>query len=163
MHQDWVAFTGYRVLGTAILSQMFRWTARFLLLVMLAPGFEPLATASAAQAAQPEAMQCMRHPMSVAGSSHSAQPAMQCHHAMAQSESEAPQSESSETSFQAADNCCQNHNCCCCAGTSEWAQPAFSLLSFVNLQIEPARFGRSGVLQSSNIFGQDSARAPPRS
>jgi hypothetical protein len=145
--------------------QMFRWTAKFLLLVMLAPGFEPLAMASAAHAAPAEAMHCMRQPMSSTRSVHAAQPTMQCHHAMAQSNPPRPESpvESSEASFHAVDNCCQNHNCCCCNGTPEWAQPAFSLLSFVNLLIEPARVGQSAVLQSSNIFGQDSARAPPRS
>jgi len=60
-----------------------RWTARFLLLVMLAPAFGPLALA---RAAQPEAMQCMRQSVS----ERSEQPAMQCHHAMAQSKPPGP-------------------------------------------------------------------------
>jgi hypothetical protein len=144
---------------------MFSWTARFLLLVMLAPGFEPLAMASAAHAAPAEAMHCMRQPMSATRSAHSAQPAMQCHHAMAQSNpprSESPV-ESSEASFQAVDSCCQNHNCCCCTSTPEWAQPASSLLSFVSLLIEPARLGQNALLQPNDISGQDSARAPPSS
>jgi hypothetical protein len=143
---------------------VFRWTARFLLLVILAPA-SPLAMACAAQ---PGAMHCMRHPESV----HSRQP-MPCHHSMAESnvaESNAPQSESSrvgsssEASFQASndDNCCQNH-CCCCATTSEWARPAFNLLGFLSPLIEPASPSRSATLQSIDISGHDSARAPPRS
>jgi len=130
-----------------------RWTARILLVVMLVPAFGPMATACAAR---PEPMHCMRQPMSA----HTAQPAMPCHHAMAQSK--APQPESSETSFQAVDNCCQNH-CCCGATTSEWAQPASGLLSFLGLPIEPARPVQSAGLHSSDISLQDSARAPPRS
>jgi hypothetical protein len=127
-----------------------RWTARFLLLVMLAPAYAPLAMACSAQ---PEVIHSMRQPVS-------AQAAMPCHHAMAQSK--ATQSESSETSFQAGDddNCCKNH-CCCGATTSEWAQPASSLLSFLSLLIEPARPAQSAIVQSSDISGHDSARAPP--
>ena len=156
---------GYWILGTDYcyaVPQMWgasRWTARFLLLVMLAPAFGPLALA---RAAQPEAMHCMRQSVSV----HSAQPAMPCHHAMAQKQPTPPESsqvESSEASFQAVDGCCQNHGCCCCATTSEWARPTSSLLSCLNLLIEPARPPRSAVLQSSDISGHDSARAPPRS
>jgi hypothetical protein len=151
-----------------------RWIARFLLLVMLAPAFGPLAMA---RAAQPGAMHCMRQPVS----GHPAQPAMQCHHAMAQSKPPQPQSspvaastveaspvessrvESSEASFQAVANCCLNHDCCCRLATVEWAQPASSLLSFLSLLIEPARPSQSTILLSTDISGQDSARAPPRS
>jgi len=136
-----------------------RWTARFLLLAMLAPAFGPLAMA---RAAQPGAMHCMRQPVS----GHPAQPAMQCHHAMAQSKPPQPPSspvESSETSFQAVANCCLNHDCCCRVATLEWAQPASSLLSFLSLLIEPARPSQSTILLSSDISGHDSARAPPRS
>jgi hypothetical protein len=136
-----------------------RWTARFLLLVMLAPAFGPLALA---HAAQPEAMHCMRPSVSV----HAAQPAMPCHHAMAQSKTPQPESspvESSEASFQAVANCCLNHDCCCRVATLEWAHPAFSLLSFLSLLIEPARASQSSILLSSDISGHDSARAPPSS
>jgi len=135
-----------------------RWTARFLLLVMLASAFGPLAMACATQ---PEAMHCVRQSVSA----QAAQPAMPCHHAMAQSKPPQPESsrvESSEASFQAVDNCCQNH-CCCGATTSEWAQPASNLLSFLSLLIEPARPPQSAALHSSDISGHDSARAPPRS
>jgi hypothetical protein len=114
-----------------------------------------------AGAAQPEAMHCMRHSVPA----HAAQPAMPCHHAMAQSKPPQPESsqvESSEASFHALDNCCQNHHCCCGATTSEWAQTASSLLSFLSLLIEPARPSQSAVLRSSDISGHDSARAPPR-
>jgi hypothetical protein len=131
---------------------------------MLVPAFGPLAMA---YCAQPQAMHCMRQSMSGhaasghAASAHAAQPEMPCHHAMAQSKP--VQAESSETSFQPAnnDNCCQNH-CCCGATTSEWAQPASSLLSFLSLLIEPAHPSPSAVFQSSDISGHDSARAPPR-
>ncbi|MGD1213981.1 MAG: hypothetical protein ABR861_03235 [Terriglobales bacterium] len=135
--------------------EVFRWTAGFLLMVMLAPTFEPLAMACAAQ---PEAMHCMRQSVRVDAT----QPAMPCHHAMAQSKP--PQPESSETSFQAINNdsCCPNH-CCCGATTSEWAQPASSLLSCLSLLIEPACQLQSAVIQSRDISGHDSARAPPRS
>jgi len=118
---------------------------------MLAPAFGPLAMA---RAAQPGAMHCMRQPVS----GHPAQPAMQCHHAMAQSKPT-----SSEASFQGANNCCPNHDCCCRLATVEWAQPAASLLSFLSLLIEPARASQSTILLSSDISGPDSARAPPRS
>jgi hypothetical protein len=141
-----------------------RWIARFLLLVMLAPAFGPLAMASAAQ---PGAMHCMRQPVS----GHPAQPAMQCHHAMAQSKAPEPESspvesspvESSEASFQAVANCCLNHDCCCRVATLEWAHPAFSLLSFLTLLIEPAHASQSTIHLSSDISGHDSARAPPHS
>jgi hypothetical protein len=147
-----------------------RWIARFLLLVMLAPPvFGPLAMA---RAAQPGAMHCMRQPVS----GHPAQPAMQCHHAMAQPKPSQPESspvesspvesspaESSEASFQAVANCCLNHDCCCRAATLEWARPAFSLLSFLSLLLEPARASQSTILLSSDISGHDSARAPPLS
>jgi hypothetical protein len=133
-----------------------RWTARFLLLVMLAPAFGQLAMACASR---PEAMHCMRQSVPA----HAAQPAMRCHHAMAAApQPESSQDESSEASFQAVDNCCENH-CCCGATTSEWAQPASSLLSFLSPPIEPARPVRSAGLHSSDSARQDSARAPPRS
>ena len=126
---------------------------------MLAPAFGPLAMA---RAAQPGALHCMRQPVS----GHPAQPAIECHHAMAQSKpSQRPSSpvESSEASFQAVANCCLNHDCCCRVATLEWAHPAFGLLPFLSLLIEPARTSQSTILRSSDISGHDSARAPPRS
>lgn len=130
-----------------------RWTARFLLLAMLVPVVGPLAMPCAAL---PQAMHYMRQPLS----GHPAQPAMHCHHAMAQPF----RSEPSEASFQATSNedCCQHH-CCCGAATSEWARPASSLPSFISLATEPARSSPNAVLPSSDIPRQDSARAPPRS
>jgi hypothetical protein len=80
---------------------------------------------------------------------------LRCHHAMTRSKG--PQPESSESSFQADDKCCQNH-CCCGATTSEWAQPACSLLSFFRLLIESSRPAQSAILHSSDIFGRDSPR-----
>src|SRR5208283_4864324 len=121
-----------------------RWTAGFLLLVMLAPAFGPLAMA---QCAQPAAMRCCTRQ-----SAQSAPPAMPCHHAMAQPS----RSESSEASFQANNgNCCQSH-CCCGATTSEWAQPASSLLSVLNLVVESARRSDSAELHSIDVSGSDS-------
>jgi len=109
----------------------------------------------------------MRQPVS----GHTAQPAMQCHHAMAQSNLPQPEAspvqsspvESSEASFQGVNNCCPNHDCCCRLATVEWAQPALGLLSFLSLLIEPARASQSTILLSSDISGHDSARAPPHS
>jgi len=126
---------------------------------MLAPAFGPLAMA---RAAQPGALHCLRQPVS----GHPAQPAMQCHQAMAQSKPYQPPPspvESSEASFQAVVNCCLNHDCCCRVATLEWAHPAFGLLPFLSLLIEPARTSQSTILRSSDISGHDSARAPPRS
>jgi hypothetical protein len=141
-------------------SQM-RWTARFLLLVMLAPVYEPLATACITR---PAAMHCMRQSLSGSTSAHVAQPAMPCHHAMAESTPSQPESsQSSEASIQSAndDNCCKNH-CCCGAITSEWAQPASGLLSFLSLLIERAQPSQGETPRSTGIPGHDSARAPPR-
>jgi len=129
---------------------VYRWAARFLLLVMLAPAYTSVAMACAAP---PKGMHCTRARTSAP------QPAMPCHHAMLQST--APPSESSENSLRAADNCCQDHRCCGCVTTSEWAHPASAQLSFLNLRIEPARPASSAILQSSDISGHDSARAPP--
>ncbi|MGA7560579.1 MAG: hypothetical protein WBW12_16790 [Terriglobales bacterium] len=127
-----------------------RWTARFLMLVMLVPAFGPMAMPCAAL---PAAMHCMRQAVS-------AQPAMPCHHGMAQSPPS--QSDPARASVQAASNCCQSH-CCCGATTSEWAQPASNLLFFFNLLIEPARPTQNAELRSTDLSGYDSARAPPRS
>src|ERR1700680_420355 len=136
-----------------------RWIARFLLLVMLAPAFGPLAMA---RAARPGALHCMRRPVS----GHPAQPAIECHHAMALSKPPPPPSspvESSEASFQAVTNCCLNHDCCCRVATLEWAHSTFRLLSFLSLLIEPAGASQTTILLSSDTSGHDSARAPPRS
>jgi hypothetical protein len=150
---------GFRVLASKCQVLLFcpqmcrvsRWTARFLLLVMLVPAFGPMAMA---HAAQPESMHCMRQPLSA----HSAQPAMPCHMAMAMPNSE------SELSFFGikSDNCCQQQ-CCCGAITSEWAEPASSSPSFLSLLTEPAGSSPISEPQSSDIFGNDPARAPPRS
>ena len=161
-----------------------RWTARFLLLVMVAPAFGPLALA---RVSQPEAPHCMRRStsgQSASGQSvsgQSGQPAMQCHHgmamagmamagmAMAESDpsvppsSSLPASDPSENSVRAVGGCCENHDCCRGVTTSEWARPASSLLAFVSLSIESARTPKDPALRSSDFSGSDSARAPPRS
>ena len=162
--------TGYWQLATVscyAVPQMWgasRWTARCLVLVMLVSSFGPLTMACAAP---PGAMHSMRK----AVSGPPAQPAMPCHHAMAQSKAHRSESspvksspgKSTEPSLQAANdgNCCQSH-CCCGATTSEWAQPASNLLSCLSLLIEPARSKQGAALYASDISGHDSARAPPR-
>jgi hypothetical protein len=126
---------------------MHRWTAKLLLLVTLVPALVPLAQA---RAAQPESPHCARQ---------MAKTAMQCHHGMAM----APEQQSSETSFRALDNCCENHDCCRGLKTSEWARPASNLLSCVSLRIEHAPASQGEVLVSANFSKNDSARAPPPS
>jgi hypothetical protein len=126
---------------------MHRWTAKLLLLVLLAPAFGPLALARASRQESPH---CVRQ---------AAKPAMQCHHGMAM----APERRSSETSFRALDNCCPNHDCCRGLRTSEWARPASDLLSCVSLLIEHAPASRGEVPPSTDVSQYDSARAPPRS
>jgi hypothetical protein len=129
---------------------MHRWIARFLLLAMLLPAFGPLALA---RTGRPEAMHCMRKPVQ------SAQPAMQCHHGMVQT----PAQKAPETSVRAFDCCCQNHDCCRGRKTSEWARPTSNLLSYISLLIEPAPASQLAAQRSSDLAGQDSTRAPPRS
>lgn len=133
---------------------MHRWTARFLLLAMLLPVLGPLALA---RAVQPEAMHCVRKPLQPATQTN--QPAMHCHHAIAQ----APAPGSPATSFNSLDCCCQNHDCCRGLKTSEWARPASNLLSYVSLPIEPAPAPQFAAQISADPTGQDSTRAPPRS
>lgn len=132
---------------------MHRWTARFLLLAMLLPALGPLALA---RAAQPEGMHCMRKPLQPATQTN--QPAMHCHHAMAQ----APAPGSPKASFNSLD-CCQNHECCRGLKTSEWARPASNLLSYISLLIEPAPAPQLAARISARPAGQHSTRAPPRS
>jgi len=129
----------------------YRWTARCLLLVMLVPAFGPMTMAQAGD----------MHGLRPTAPAQAVASAVPCHHAMAHAQP--IPSKSSGTSLQADDsNCCQNH-CCCGAFTSEWAQPASGLLSFLALVMEPALLAQDATLRSSNFVGLDSARAPPRS
>jgi len=121
---------------------------------MLFPAFGPLALA---RADQPGAMHCMRKPLQPGAQAN--QPAMHCHHAMAQS----PAPETPEKSFRSLDCCCQNHDCCRGLKTSEWARPASNLLSTVSLLIEPAPVAQLAPHSSADPTGQDCTRAPPRS
>jgi hypothetical protein len=153
----WELRTENRELISAMLSAMWgsaRWTAKLLVLVMLAPCFGPLAVACTAR---PQSTHCMRQPLS----GDMAHPAMQCHHAMAQSQPSQP--EASPAAFRAGDDCCANHHCCCGATTSEWARPASSLRSCLSFAIETTQPSQAALLFSSDIFGPDSARAPPSS
>lgn len=150
---------------------MHRWTARFLLLVMLVPAIGPLALG---RVAPPGAMHCMRRPLLAAAVASSAQPAMHCHQAAQETEAaqngaaqngalQTSRPASSETSFRSLDCCCCNRDCCCRGlKTSEWARPATNHLSFVSLLIEPAVPTLVTASASAVLTGPDSARAPPR-
>jgi hypothetical protein len=127
----------------------YRWVAGFLLLVMLVSSLGPMAMACAVQ---PQAMHCVRH----TASADAAQPMMPCHHAMAQLQAPLP-----DVLLQATSDCCKTH-CCCGATTSEWGQAPPSHLFFLNLLLELAHPAKSAVVHSIDLFGQDSARAPPR-
>jgi len=143
---------------------MHRWTARFLLLVMLVPAVGPVALA---RVASPAPMHCMRGPLAVAPA---AETAMHCHHVASQSvpQTVEPQASAShasqEASFRSIDCCCGQH-CDCCRNSkmSEWARAASSHLSFVSLLIEPALPAAMAHRVSTFLAGPDSARAPPRS
>jgi len=141
---------------------MQRWTARFLLLIMLVPAVGPLALA---RSAAPSPMHCMRRPLQ---SAPPAEPVMQCHHAAMSGER--PQSADSpmhaasdaEASVRSLDCCCANHDCCRGVKTSEWASLTPTQLSFANSQIESAIVAPPVAITSTTSFGPDSARAPPR-
>jgi hypothetical protein len=159
---------------------MYRWTARFAVLLMLVPVIGPLALAQVGPA---EGMHCMRRPLAVAAGSPGVEPAMPCHHGATQSAEQSSEqsseksseqssqrtkgslaglSASPEASFRSVD-CCRNHDCCRSAATSEWAQPARRHSSYVRLLIEPALSALGAAHVLSPIAGADSARAPPRS
>jgi hypothetical protein len=125
---------------------MHRWIARLLVLVITAPAFGPLAMAYAMQA---QAAHCLRQP---------AKPVMQCHHGMAM----VPEPPSSEASFRAAEQCCQNHDCCRSLGAPRWAQAQSKVLSLQGLPIQRALSAPDAQLTSSTPAENDSARAPPR-
>jgi hypothetical protein len=120
-----------------------RWTAGLLSLVMLVPALTPVALACAAA---PQAMHCLRHPT---------QPAMHCHHGMAKTP------ESADASFHTLDGCCQNHDCCRGLKTLEWARPVSSPSCCLSFLIERAPASQTAVHTPSDLFGPDSARAPP--
>jgi len=139
---------------------MHRWTARFLLLIMLVPAVGPLALA---RVASPRPMPCMRRPLAAA-------PAMHCHHGASQSAPQTAESQASaspvsqETSFRSLDCCCGQHcDCCRNSKTSESARPASNHLSFVGLLMESALPAALASRVSAFFAGPDSARAPPRS
>ena len=141
-----------------------RWTASFLLLVMLVPAFGPFAMA---RLAPPEGMHCMRRPLPDAPA---AAPAMHCHHAA--SRSAAPKTSESqdsaspaspEASFRSLDCCCNHGSCCRVLQTSDSAKPATNHLSFVSLLTQSAPPELLTDRVSAVLIGPDSARAPPRS
>lgn len=124
---------------------MHRWIARLLVLVMLVPALGPLAMA---RASQPQSLHCLRQP---------AKPVMQCHHGMAM----ALEPQSSEASFRAVDNCCQNHDCCRGLAAPRWAQPQARLFSHRSLLNGKALTAPGAVLAPIAPLDSDSARAPP--
>ena len=155
------------LLGTGSLITMHRWTARFLLLVMLVPAFGPLALA---RVGAPAGMHCMRRPLA-AEQDRAAEPAMHCHHSAVQSAGQsAPQAAESQTSaaapaasLRSLDCCCGQHcDCCRNSKTSEWARPAATHLSVISVLIEPAPAAHFVTRPATLFTGPDSARAPPR-
>jgi len=150
------------------MSQTSRWTARFLLLVMLAPAFGPMALAHVAKS---NPTHCVRQRVSPL-------PAPPCHRGMSESDAPQPESsslesssfesqvesanaESAETSIRAIDNCCQNHDCCCRTATTQRARPASTQLYILSPLIEPARPSQIVTLPLKDVLAPDSARAPP--
>jgi hypothetical protein len=138
------------------ISHFSRWTARFLVLAMIAPALVPVALARSTELSAPH---CLRQRMS-------ARPAMPCHDGMAESKSTEPESNSRqppETSFQANYSCCQNHDCCCRIGNSGSVWLASVLSSSFHPLIGRSSLVKNTFSRSKDVFGQDSARAPPRS
>jgi len=128
---------------------MHRGVARLLVLVMIVSAFGPLAMA---RAAQPQAPHCLRH---------ATKPVMQCHHGMSMA---LEQSEpTTETSFQAADQCCSNHDCCRGMAAPRWAQPQSQLTAQQTQPTSPAVHTSVTEFAPSAFADIDSARAPPRS
>jgi hypothetical protein len=164
---------------------MYRWTARFALLVMLVPVIGPLALAISRP---PEKMQCcIRRPLAAARVS-AAEPEMPCHHRASDSGSNdastrspqvssqfashatsqpstqsatSPSAASSEASFRSLDCCGQRCGCCQSSKTSEWARLASNRLFFISLHIEPAVGESASARVSAPLLDADSARAPP--
>lgn len=128
---------------------MRRWTANFLLLVMLVPALAP---AALARMAAPEAMHCIR----LRQPTPAPQSAMPCHHGMEQMAMP-----SSGASLRAVDCCCSNHDCCRGVKTSERAQPCSNPFAFFSLLVEPAAASPTYIRGSVNVVAPDSARAPP--
>lgn len=157
-------FGSYSLSGAGSLTTMHRWTARFLLLVMLVPAVGPLGLA---RVPPPAPMHCMRRPLAATPA---AEPAMHCHHGASQTapptdESQAaPSPISSEASLRSLDCCCGRHcDCCRNSKASEWARPASNHLSFVGLLIESGPPAAMAPRVPTFLAGPDSARAPPRS
>jgi len=141
---------------------MRRWTARFVLLLMLVPAIGPLALAYVAPA---NGMHCMRRPLaaaSQAAAGAASETAMHCHHGAVQTPAVTADS---EASIYSRDCCCHYGGCCCCRGltSSEWAQPAANHFSFLHERIGVALVPAVNVRVAAFIGGPDSARAPPRS
>jgi len=138
------------LLAQRALELMHRWIARFLLLAMLGPSLGQVAMA----ALPVQAPHCMRKPLQAA----MMQAGMPCHHGAAIH----PASQSSETSFRAAGDCCQNHDCCCRMGGPRWAHTRTVLLSQQCLLMERSVVAPRVAFPSTGATGSDPARAPPR-
>jgi hypothetical protein len=155
-------------------ANMYRWTARFVVSVMLVPSVVPvIGPLALARVAPAEGMHCMRRPLAETAAAvavPAAEPAMHCHHQAAQSTEQSVEHKSvehiggpasSEASFRSVDCCC-NHDCCRSVTTSEWAQPAGRHSSYVSLLTESAVAALAAARVLSPLIGADSARAPPR-
>jgi hypothetical protein len=169
---------------------MYRWTARFALLIMLVPIFGPLAVATVAP--QQKMQCCVRRPMATARAP-VAETEMPCHHrafvspaqaaaakaadAGSHSESGAAANAASqastqpstlnaaspEASFHSLDCCGQRCDCCNSSKTSEWARLVSNRVSFDSRRVEPATGESAADYVSSPLLDADSARAPPSS
>ena len=147
----------------APVANMYRWTARVALLIMLVPSFGPLALAGVA--AQERMQCCIRRPLTGARAA-AAEPAMPCHHSaskLSQDSAEAEDIASPEASFRSVNCCGQRCECCRNSKTSEWARLASRHLSFVSFHIEPGIGPSTAAHVSAPLIDSDSARAPPHS
>lgn len=129
-------------------ENMSRWTAKLLLLVLLAGLFAPLATAASAPASH-----CVRKPLTTPTD---AQGMPGCHHRAAGAAAPT-QVKLGFVSRQ----CCSGHECCRSTVRSQWAQvnrPAFfSQTDLVNDHVSTLRANLRGLEPASHLF----VRGPP--
>jgi len=146
---------------------MHRWTAQFLLLVMLATALAPLALAGVDP---PGVIPCCKRHRLREAAPRAANPAMPCHQGAIKRVGDVPArqdeaaADPSEVAVRSLDCCCGQH--CNCGGsqkTSNWARLAPSQPSLVSLLIEPALAGPLATRVTIFSAGPASARAPPRS
>jgi hypothetical protein len=144
------------------MQQSTRWTARILLLVMLASAFVPIALGRSMPSL---GMHCLRR-------KNIAPEKMPCHGAMAKDEmaneaiadaapSAASLNDNDAPSLQSAGECCGNHDCCCRIATSERERILPVQLSSIALACNRTTPSHSLPLDLRVVSERDSARAPP--